>query len=157
MPAVADPGARLVDACLDAGVAVDVIPGPSAVTCAIAHAGFSCETFYFGGFLPRKDGERGRLLASLAALPALLVFYESPHRTAASLRAIADALPARQVALARELTKLHQEVVRGPAAEVAQAVAKQEHAGGTQGGASKGNQQSPDDFDRHDASLHKLV
>ena len=72
MPAVADPGARLVDAALDAGVAVDVVPGPSAVTCAIAGAGFAAGAFYFGGFLPRKDAERDRLLAELAALPAVL-------------------------------------------------------------------------------------
>ena len=118
MPAVADPGARLVDACRDAGVPVDVIPGPSAVTCAVAQAGFACERFYFGGFLPRRDSERDRLLASLRALPAVLVFYESPHRTRASLEAVARVMPARRVAMARELTKVHQEVVRGLAAEV---------------------------------------
>ena len=122
MPAVADPGARLVDACRDAGVPVDVIPGPSAVTCAVAQAGFACERFYFGGFLPRRDSERDRLLSSLAALPAVLVFYESPHRTCASLRAVARVMPARRVAMARELTKIHQEVLRGPAAEVAEAL-----------------------------------
>lgn len=124
MPAVADPGARLVDACLDAGVPVDVVPGPSAVTCAVAHAGFSCTAFYFGGFLPRKDGERDRLLATLALLPAVLVFYESPHRAAASLAAIARAFPGRRAALARELTKLHQEILRVPAPELAELVAK---------------------------------
>ncbi len=119
MPAVADPGARLADACLDAGVPVDVVPGPSAVTCAVAAAGFACEAFYFGGFLPRKDGERERVLAELAGLPAVLAFYESPHRAAASLAAIARVFPGRRAALCRELTKLHQEVVRGIAAEVA--------------------------------------
>lgn len=124
MPAVADPGARLVDACRKAGVEVDVIPGPSAVTCAIAQAGFSCEAFYFGGFLPRKDAARERLLASLAQLPAVLVFYESPHRCGASLEAIARAFPQRSVALARELTKLHQEVVRAGSAEVARTIAE---------------------------------
>ena len=118
MPAVADPGARLVDACRDAGVPVDVIPGPSAVTCAIAQSGFACEAFYFGGFLPRKDGERARVLKGLAGLPAVLVFYESPHRVADSLASIAAAFPARRVALARELTKVFQEVVRGSAAEL---------------------------------------
>ena len=126
MPAVADPGARLVDACHDAGVPVDVVPGPSAVTCAIAHAGFACESFYFGGFLPRKDSERDRLLGTLAPLPAALVFYESPHRSAASLAAIARVLPSRRVALCRELTKLHQEVVRGEAGEVAQRIASRD-------------------------------
>ncbi len=124
MPAVADPGARLVDACLDAGVPVDVVPGPSAVTCAVAHAGFSCTAFYFGGFLPRKEGERDRLLATLALLPAVLVFYESPHRAAASLASVARAFPDRRAALARELTKLHQEVLRAPAPELAELVDK---------------------------------
>ncbi len=119
MPAVADPGARLVDACREAGVPVDVVPGPSALTCAIAQAGFACEAFYFGGFLPRRDGQRDRLLESLAQLPAVLVFYESPRRTVASLDAIARVMPARRVALARELTKVHQEVLRAPAAELA--------------------------------------
>lgn len=113
MPAVADPGARLVDACREAGVDVDVVPGPSAVTCALAQAGFSCESFYFGGFLPRKDAARDRLLEGLAPLPAALVFYESPHRTVASLRALARSLPGRRAAVARELTKVHQEVLRG--------------------------------------------
>lgn len=126
MPAVADPGARLVDACLDAGVAVDVVPGPSAVTCAIAQAGFACEAFYFGGFLPRRDGERDRVLADLASLPAVLAFYESPHRAAASLAAIARAFPGRRAALCRELTKLHQEVVRAPACELADAIARRD-------------------------------
>ena len=124
MPAVADPGARLVDACLDAGVPVDVVPGPSAVTCAIANVGFACESFYFGGFLPRKDAERDRLLASLAFLPAVLAFYESPHRAAASLAAIARVFPGRRAAFARELTKLHQEVLRAPAEELAALVAE---------------------------------
>lgn len=119
MPAVADPGARLVDAARDAGVPVDVIPGPSAVTCAVAQSGFACEAFYFGGFLPRKDGERERVLRRLAGLPAVLVFYESPHRVADSLVSIAAVFPGRRVALARELTKVFQEVLRGGAQELA--------------------------------------
>lgn len=129
MPAVADPGARLVDAALDAGVAVDVVPGPSAVTCAIAGAGFAAGAFYFGGFLPRKDAERDRLLAELAVLPAVLAFYESPHRVAASLAAVARVFPGRRAALCRELTKMHQEVVRGVAGELAEQVAGRELKG----------------------------
>ena len=130
MPAVADPGARLVDACHEAGVPVDVVPGPSAVTCAIAQAGFACEAFYFGGFLPRKDGPRARLLAKLLRLPAVVVLYESPHRVAGSLRAIADAVPERRVAMARELTKVHQELVRGTAREVARVVGARDEVRG---------------------------
>ena len=124
MPAVADPGARLVDACRDADVPVDVIPGPSAVTCALAQSGFACEAFYFGGFLPRKDGERARVLKALAGLPAVLVFYESPHRVANSLDAIAGVFPRRRVALARELTKMFQEVVRASATEMVELMAE---------------------------------
>ena len=124
MPAVADPGARLVDACRDAGVPVDVIPGPSAVTCALAQSGFACEAFYFGGFLPRKDGERARVLKALAGLPAVLVFYESPHRVADSLGAIAGVFPHRRVTLARELTKMFQEVVRASATEMVELMAE---------------------------------
>lgn len=124
MPAVADPGARLVDACRDAGVPVDVVPGPSAVTCALAQSGFACEAFYFGGFLPRKAGEQARVLKRLAGLPAVLVFYESPHRVADSLASIAAAFPARRVALARELTKVFQEVLRGSAQELCELLAE---------------------------------
>lgn len=130
MPAVADPGARLVDACREAGVEVDVVPGPSAVTCALAQAGFACESFYFGGFLPRKDGARDRLLSGLATLPAALVFYESPHRTVDSLRALARTLGGRRVAVARELTKVHQEVLRGKPAELADELDQREQVKG---------------------------
>jgi 16S rRNA (cytidine1402-2'-O)-methyltransferase len=82
--------------------------------------------FYFGGFLPRKGGERRRELEALASLDATLVFYESPRRSAASLAAIAEVFPARQTVLARELTKLHEEVVRGTAQEVAAEIAGRE-------------------------------
>lgn len=126
MPAVADPGAKLVDACRDADIPVDVIPGPSAVTCAIAAAGFTGEAFYFGGFLPRKDGPRAKVLQQVAGLPAILVFYESPHRTSDSLAVIAQVMPRRRVAVARELTKVHQEVTRAMAAEMAQTFAQRE-------------------------------
>ena len=119
MPGVSDPGQRLVDAVLDAGLAVEVIPGPSAVTCALVASGLPMEHFFFEGFLPRKRGALLTRLEELAAVPGALVIYESPHRVPATLAAIADVLPGRQVALARELTKLHEEVVRGPVREVA--------------------------------------
>lgn len=123
MPAISDPGAVLVDAVRDAGLDVEVVPGPTAVTTAVAASGFATTAFYFGGFLPRKDSTRKRLLASLASLEACLVFYESPHRTAASLASIAEALPMRQVCMTRELTKVHEEVLRGPAVQVADQIA----------------------------------
>lgn len=119
MPGVSDPGIALVDACIESDVPVDVLPGPSAVTTALVASGFKTTAFYFGGFFPRKDGERARLLQSLEALDAALVFYESPHRVASAVTAVAQALPQRRVALCRELTKLHEEVLRLPAGELA--------------------------------------
>ncbi|MDY2625238.1 MAG: 16S rRNA (cytidine(1402)-2'-O)-methyltransferase [Coriobacteriales bacterium] len=124
MPAVSDPGAVLVDACREAGLPVEVVPGPTAVATAIAASGFATTAFYFGGFLPRKSSERQRLLEGLSGLDACLAFYESPHRTAAALADIAQVLPSRQVSLCRELTKLHEEVLRGPASQVAHQVAE---------------------------------
>ena len=118
-PGISDPGAHLVDACLDAGVRVDVLPGASAITTALVASGLPTHAFYFGGFLPRKAGERARALAALTDLDATLIFYESPGRTAATLAALAEAFPGRQAALARELTKLHEEVARAETAELA--------------------------------------
>lgn len=115
MPSVSDPGQVLVDAAREAGVDVEVIPGPSACVTALVASGISCDHFYFEGFLPRKHGERVRRLSQLAAIPGALLFYESPHRVAASLEALAEVFPARQVALCRELTKLHEEVLRAQA------------------------------------------
>lgn len=115
MPSVSDPGQVLVDAAHEAGVDVEVIPGPSACVTALVASGIPCEHFYFEGFLPRKHGERVRRLSQLAAIPGALLFYESPHRVAASLEALAEVFPARQVALCRELTKLHEEVLRAQA------------------------------------------
>lgn len=119
MPGISDPGCVLVDAARKADVPVDVLPGPSAVTTALVTSGFKYNAFYFGGFLPRKEAERAALFESLASLDAALVFYESPHRVAASAASIAQAYGARPVALCRELTKLHEEVLRLPADELA--------------------------------------
>lgn len=115
MPSVSDPGQVLVDAAREAGVDVEVIPGPSACVTALVASGIPCEHFYFEGFLPRKHGERVRRLSQLAAIHGALLFYESPHRVAASLEAVAEVFPTRQVALCRELTKLHEEVLRAQA------------------------------------------
>ena len=130
MPGVSDPGQRLVDAALDAALPVEVIPGPSAVTCALVASGLAMDHFFFEGFLPRKAGERARRLAELAPVPGALVFYESPHRVAASLVSIAEAYPTRRVALVRELTKLHEECVRDLAPALAQKVAEREELRG---------------------------
>ena len=125
-PGVSDPGARLVDACIDAGVAVEVLPGASAILAALVASGLPTHAFYFGGFLPRKAGERARALEALATMDATLVFYESPHRAAATLAALATALPGRRAVLARELTKLHEEVVRGSIESVAEEIGARE-------------------------------
>ncbi len=122
MPGVSDPGQRLVDAALDAGLPVEVIPGPSAVVCALVASGLPMERFFFEGFLPRKVGAQRERLAVLAAIPGALVIYESPRRVAATLGVVAEVMPVRQVALVRELTKLHEEVLRGTAAELAEQV-----------------------------------
>jgi 16S rRNA (cytidine1402-2'-O)-methyltransferase len=128
-PGVSDPGALLVETCLKAGLSVEVLPGASAILTALVASGLPTHAFYFGGFLPRKAGEQRRRLESLAELDATLIFYESPRRAAAALAAIAEVLPAREVAMTRELTKLYEEVVRGAAAEVAAQMADRELKG----------------------------
>jgi len=128
-PGVSDPGARLVDACLAEGLAVEVLPGPSAIVTALVASGLPTHAFYFGGFLPRKAGDRRRVLESLSGLGATLVFYESPRRTAASLASLAEVLPGRRAVMARELTKIHEEVVRGGVEELAHDLASRELKG----------------------------
>ncbi|MEG2368951.1 MAG: 16S rRNA (cytidine(1402)-2'-O)-methyltransferase [Raoultibacter sp.] len=120
MPGVSDPGQRLVEAAQVAGVAVEVLPGPTATATAYVASGFTCPRFYFGGFFPRKAAERAAVLANLHTLDAVLLFYESPKRIVSALEAIASAFPQREVALCRELTKMHEEVVRAVSGEVAQ-------------------------------------
>lgn len=128
-PGISDPGERLVDACLLAGLPVDVLPGASAIVTALVASGLPTRAFYFGGFLPRKAGELRRTLESLAKLEATLIFYESPRRTAATVLLIAEVFPARRAAMARELTKLHEEVLRGTTVELAEALSGRELKG----------------------------
>ncbi|MCH4221698.1 MAG: 16S rRNA (cytidine(1402)-2'-O)-methyltransferase [Eggerthellaceae bacterium] len=111
MPGVSDPGQRLITAARDSDVPVDVLPGPTAVATAYVASGFVCPRFYFGGFFPRKDHERKTVLVNLEQLDAVLLFYESPRRLLASLAAIAEQMPHRRIAVCRELTKMHEEVV----------------------------------------------
>lgn len=129
MPGVSDPGLRLVAAAREAGAAVEVLPGASAAACAYVASGTVCPRFYFGGFFPRKAAEQRSVLEELRGLDAALVFYESPNRLVAALSAIAEVLPWREVAVCRELTKLHEEVVRGPLPEVRDAFAAREREG----------------------------
>jgi 16S rRNA (cytidine1402-2'-O)-methyltransferase len=113
-PGISDPGERLVRACLDAGVAVDVVPGPSAVLTALVLSGFPTDRFVFEGFLPRRGVERRERIAAIVPEVRTVVLYESPKRVHATLTQLLTACgPLREVAVARELTKLHQEVWRG--------------------------------------------
>ena len=119
MPSVSDPGYRLVVAAVEAGVHVTAVPGPSAVLTALAVSGLPVDRFCFEGFLPRKAGERSRRLVALAAEERTMVFFEAPHRTEAALASMRDAFgDDRAAAVCRELTKTHEEVRRGPLAEL---------------------------------------
>ena len=119
-PLISDPGYRLVHEALDAGHAVVPVPGASALLAALVVSGLPTDSFFFAGFLPPKSAARKKRLAALAAVPGTLVFYESPHRTAAALAEMAEVLGAgRQAAVARELTKIHETVRRGTLGELA--------------------------------------
>jgi 16S rRNA (cytidine1402-2'-O)-methyltransferase len=118
MPGISDPGARLLGAALEHGVPVTVLPGPSAVDTALVAGGFAADRYQFVGFLPRGAGALTALWVELAGWAYPVVAFESPQRLPASLRSLAAALPEREVAVCRELTKKFEEVVRGSAAEV---------------------------------------
>ncbi len=115
---MSDPGYRLVDAAITRGLPVRVIPGPSAVTTAIAISGLPVDRFTFEGFLPRKAGERARALEALSGESRTMVFFEAPHRTQETLEAMREAFgDARSCAVCRELTKTYEEIVRGTLAD----------------------------------------
>ena len=119
MPSVSDPGYRLVAAAVEHGIHVTAVPGPSAVLTALAVSGLPVDRFCFEGFLPRKAGERSRRLAGLLHEERTMVFFEAPHRTEAALAAMAQAWGGeRRAAVCRELTKTHEEVRRGPLADL---------------------------------------
>jgi 16S rRNA (cytidine1402-2'-O)-methyltransferase len=121
MPSVSDPGYRLVAAAVEAGVRVTAVPGPSAVLTALAISGLPVDRFCFEGFLPRKGGERGARLREMAGERRTLVFFEAPHRLAASLTAMAETFGSqRRAAVCRELTKTYEEVRRGTLADLVQ-------------------------------------
>lgn len=125
MPGLSDPGYRLVAACVEAGVEIEVVPGPSAVVSALAISGLPPGRFVFEGFLPRKQGERRRRIEELAREERTIILFESPHRIAACLADLGDILGARPAALARELTKMHEQVLRAPLPQLAQQVRDQ--------------------------------
>ena len=121
-PTVSDPGQALVEAAWSAGHTVVPIPGPSAVTAALSVAGYGGPGFTFLGYLPRKPGEMRRLIATLVDDPRPAVAFDSPYRVVKSLAVIAEVLPERHLTVGRELTKLHEEVLRGTADEVRSAL-----------------------------------
>ncbi len=121
MPSVSDPGFRLVEGAVDAGLKVTAVPGPSAVLTALALSGLPTDRFCFEGFLPRKAGERASRLADLAGERRTMVFFEAPHRLEVMLRALRERFgPDRRVAVCRELTKTYEEVIRGSLGELLQ-------------------------------------
>ncbi|HJT68034.1 MAG TPA: 16S rRNA (cytidine(1402)-2'-O)-methyltransferase [Pyrinomonadaceae bacterium] len=119
-PAISDPGFRLVRAAIENGVAVVPVPGPSALIAALVAAGLPTDEFFFGGFLPARSSARRARLNELCAVPGTLIFYEAPHRLAASLRDAYEVLGEREAVVARELTKLHEELRRGRLSELAE-------------------------------------
>ena len=128
-PGISDPGNRVVAAVVAAGLVVTTAPGPSAVIAALSVSGLPTERFVMEGFLPRKAGERERLYSRWLHEERTIVFYESPQRLVATLREIAETLGARRIAVARELTKIHEEVVRGTVEGVAQQLSQREVLG----------------------------
>ncbi len=163
-PLISDPGHSLVRAMLDAGVAVVPIPGPSSLLAALTGSGLPVDRFTFCGYLPRKAGARRRLLESLASEPGTLVFLESPRRLARSLADAAEVLGERPAAVARELTKMHEEFIRGTLPEVAARFADTEVRGEvtvcvagpsvvTTGATSAGKALDRHDLDRRFAQL----
>jgi len=117
-PTISDPGYRLVNACHEAGVRVEVIPGPSAVITALAGSGLPTDAFYFGGFLAVKSGRKGREIEEALARRETSVFFESPHRLTKTVAAIAAIEPDREICVARELTKKFETYHRGTAAQL---------------------------------------
>lgn len=122
-PLVSDPGYRVVRAAIDAGIAVVALPGASALMTALAASGLATDAFHFAGFPPAKEGQRRKLFERLAGLQATLVFYEAPHRIVAALGDLIAVMGDRQAVIARELTKLHEEILRGRLTELREQLA----------------------------------
>ena len=123
MPLISDPGYRLVRAAIDSGIAVQPLPGSSAALTALAASGLPVDAFRFCGFLPSRPGQRAKMLQELRHETATLIFYEAPHRILQALEAVEEALGPRPVVVARELTKIHEEFLRGSAAGIREQLA----------------------------------
>ncbi len=117
-PALSDPGARLIRACIERGLPLTIIPGPSSILAALVGSGFSTERFYFGGFLPVKSGQRERELRATAERGETTIFFESPYRLTKTLAACTGIIPDRQLCVARELTKKFEEFRHGIASKL---------------------------------------
>lgn len=118
-PGISDPGFRVVRLAREEGLRVVPVPGPTALISALVASGLPSDEFFFGGFLPARSGARRRRLAELSEIPTTLVFYEAPHRIGASLNDAREIMGERDAVVARELTKLHEEIMRGPLSELA--------------------------------------
>jgi len=129
MPSISDPGFRIVGRAVDRGIDVRVIPGPSAAIAALVLSGLPTDRFAFEGFLPRRPGDRARRLQALRHDPRTIVLFEAPRRVRSLLQEIVSTLGDRRVAVCRELTKLHEEVVRGMATEILSTIGERELKG----------------------------
>lgn len=123
-PLISDPGSRIVNSAIEKGIAVVPVPGPTAFVAALVASGLPSDQFFFAGFLPARTGARRARLNELRELPATLIFYEAPHRIVATLAAAREVLGDREAALAREITKMHEEIARGRLSELAQRFSK---------------------------------
>ncbi len=129
-PGISDPGFRLARIAIDSDVRVVPVPGASALVSALVASGLPTDEFFFGGFLPARSGARRARLAELRSIAATLIFYETPHRIAATLRDAQEILGGRQAVVARELTKMHEEIARGSLSELAVRFSSAENARG---------------------------
>lgn len=129
-PGISDPGFQLARLAIESGVRVVPVPGPSALIAALIASGLPTDEFFFCGFLPARSGARRTRLAELRSIPATLIFYEAPHRIAATLRDAREILGEREAVVARELTKLHEEIARGRLGELAERFSTSERVRG---------------------------
>lgn len=129
-PGISDPGFRIARHAIESGVRVVPVPGPSALVAALVASGLPTDEFFFGGFLPSRSGARRARLTELRSFPATLIFYEGPHRIAATLKDAHEILGEREAVVARELTKMHEEVARGRLSELAERFSSPENARG---------------------------
>ena len=156
-PLIADPGYRLVEQAREQGVNVTPVPGPCALITALSASGLPTDSFLFHGFLPPKQGQRRKLLTELKTLEATLIFYEAPHRILQTLEDIAATLGERRVVLARELTKIHEEFLRGTPGELRSALAERPSVKGEFTVMVSRGESSEADATPLDAAVEKLI